>query len=84
MLFRAKKPQDVIYIPGRINCVIRGTTRIETPRRISTHSTNNGVTRMSLPLIIVSTHQLRNVLLFTASARRSQSMTPLPVVKSLH
>lgn len=62
----------------------RGTTRIETPRRISTHSTNNGVTRMSLPLIIVSTHQLRNVLLFTASARRSQSMTPLPVVKSLH
>ena len=38
---------------------------------------------MSLPLIIVSTHQLRNVLLFTASARRSQSMTPLPVVKSL-
>ena len=62
----------------------RGTTRIETPRRISTHSTNNGVTRMSLPLMIVSTHQLRNVLLFTASARRSQSMTSLPVVRSLH
>lgn len=48
------------------------------------HSTNNDVNRMSLLTDYYSTHQLRNVLLFTASARRSQSMTSLPAVRLLH